>query len=219
MGYYDIHTHQMPVHPEDIAIVNTIVGPVADSISDSLMDTAGVRTDFKRSCGIHPWYIYNVREQMEELRRRLSAPETVAIGEAGLDKLAESPMDIQKEVFLAQAFLAEETRKPLIIHCVKAWQELIACRKEVRPDMPWVIHGFRGNGELAAQLIHLGFYLSFGDRFNPSAVRAAWPDSLFLETDDKPVDIRLVYQGVAESLRVPERDVLAQIARNFSLFK
>lgn len=219
MGYYDIHTHQMPVHPEDIAIVNTIVGPVADSISDSLMDTAGVRTDFKRSCGIHPWYIYNVREQMEELRRRLSAPETVAIGEAGLDKLAESPMDIQKEVFLAQAFLAEETRKPLIIHCVRAWQELIACRKEVRPDMPWVIHGFRGNGELAAQLIHLGFYLSFGDRFNPSAVRAAWPDSLFLETDDKPVDIRLVYQGVAESLRVPERDVLAQIARNFSLFK
>lgn len=219
MGYYDIHTHQMPVHPEDIAIVNTIVGPVADSISDSLMDTAGVRTDFKRSCGIHPWYIYNVREQMEELRRRLSAPETVAIGEAGLDKLAESPMDIQKEVFLAQAFLAEETRKPLIIHCVKAWQELIACRKEVRPDMPWVIHGFRGNDELAAQLIHLGFYLSFGDRFNPSAVRAAWPDSLFLETDDKPVDIRLVYQGVAESLRVPERDVLAQIARNFSLFK
>lgn len=219
MRYYDIHTHQMPVHPEDIAIVNTIVGPVADSISDSLMDTAGVRTDFKRSCGIHPWYIYNVREQMEELRRRLSAPETVAIGEAGLDKLAESPMDIQKEVFLAQAFLAEETRKPLIIHCVRAWQELIACRREVRPDMPWIIHGFRGNGELAAQLIHLGFYLSFGDRFNPSAVRAAWPDSLFLETDDKPVDIRLVYQGVAESLRVPERDVLAQIARNFSLFK
>lgn len=219
MRYYDIHTHQMPVHPEDIAIVNTIVGPVADSISDSLMDTAGVRTDFKRSCGIHPWYIYNVREQMEELRRRLSAPETVAIGEAGLDKLAESPMDIQKEVFLAQAFLAEETRKPLIIHCVRAWQELIACRREVRPDMPWIIHGFRGNGELAAQLIHLGFYLSFGDRFNPSAVRAAWPDSLFLETDDKPVDIRLVYQGVAKSLRVPERDVLAQIARNFSLFK
>lgn len=219
MVYYDIHTHQMPVHPGDMAIVNTIVGPVADSISDSLVDTADVRTDFKRSYGIHPWYIYNVREQMEELRRRASAPETVAIGEAGLDKLAESPMDIQKEVFLAQAFLAEEIHKPFIIHCVKAWQELIACRKAVRPDMPWVIHGFRGNGELAAQLIHLGFFLSFGDRFNPSAIRVAWPDSLFLETDDKPVDIRLVYQDVAKTLQLPERDVLAQIAHNFSLFK
>ena len=81
-------------------------------------------------------------------------------------------MDLQKEVFLAQANLAEETHKPLIIHCVKAWADLIACKKAVKPEMPWIIHGFRGNGELASQLVRLGFYLSFGDRFNPSALRA-----------------------------------------------
>ena len=70
--------------------------------------------------------------------------------------------------------------------------------------MPWIIHGFRGNGELASQLVRLGFYLSFGDRFNPSALRAAWLDSLFLETDDKSIDIRGVYQNVAEALDIPE---------------
>lgn len=212
MGYYDIHTHQMPFHKEDIAIINRIVNPMDDIQSEPLPDTA------IRSYGIHPWYIYNVKEQMDGLRGLASGPEVVAIGEAGLDTLAESPMDLQKEVFLAQADLAEETHKPLIIHCVKAWADLIACKKTVKPKMPWVIHGFRGRGELASQLVRLGFYLSFGDRFNPSALRAAWPDSLFLETDDKSIDIRAVYQNVAEALDIPEEKLRTQIAANISIF-
>lgn len=136
MGYYDIHTHQMPFHKEDIAIINRIVSPMGDMQPGPLLDTV------IRSYGIHPWYIYNVKEQMDGLRGLASGPEVVAIGEAGLDTLAESPMDLQKEVFLAQADLAEETHKPLIIHCVKAWADLIACKKAVKPEMPWIIHGF-----------------------------------------------------------------------------
>ena len=212
MGYYDIHTHQMPFHKEDIAIINRIVSPMGDMQPGSLPDTV------IRSYGIHPWYIYNVKEQMDLLRVLVSGSGVVAIGEAGLDTLAESPMDLQKEVFLAQANLAEETHKPLIIHCVKAWADLIACKKAVKPEMPWIIHGFRGNGELASQLVRLGFYLSFGDRFNPSALRAAWPDFLFLETDDKSIDIRGVYQNVAEALDIPEEKLRIQIAKNVSIF-
>ena len=212
MGYYDIHTHQMPFHKEDIAIINRIVSPMGDMQPGSLPETV------IRSYGIHPWYIYNVKEQMDLLRVLVSGSGVVAIGEAGLDTLAESPMDLQKEVFLAQANLAEETHKPLIIHCVKAWADLIACKKAVKPEMPWIIHGFRGNGELASQLVRLGFYLSFGDRFNPSALRAAWPDFLFLETDDKSIDIRGVYQNVAEALDIPEEKLRIQIAKNVSIF-
>ena len=212
MGYCDIHTHQMPFHKEDIAVINRIVSPMGDMQPGSLPDTV------IRSYGIHPWYIYNVKEQMDLLRVLVSGSGVVAIGEAGLDTLAESPMDLQKEVFLAQANLAEETHKPLIIHCVKAWADLIACKKAVKPEMPWIIHGFRGNGELASQLVRLGFYLSFGDRFNPSALRAAWPDFLFLETDDKSIDIRGVYQNVAEALDIPEEKLRIQIAKNVSIF-
>lgn len=212
MGYYDIHTHQIPFHKEDIAVINRIVSPMGDMQPGSLPDTV------IRSYGIHPWYIYNVKEQMDLLRVLVSGSGVVAIGEAGLDTLAESPMDLQKEVFLAQANLAEETHKPLIIHCVKAWADLIACKKAVKPEMPWIIHGFRGNGELASQLVRLGFYLSFGDRFNPSALRAAWPDFLFLETDDKSIDIRGVYQNVAEALDIPEEKLRIQIAKNVSIF-
>lgn len=212
MGYYDIHTHQMPFHKEDIAIINRIVSPMGDMRPDPFPDTV------IRSYGIHPWYIYNVKEQIDRLRALASGPGVVAIGEAGLDTLAESPMDSQKEVFLVQAQLAEETHKPLIIHCVKAWADLIACKKTVKPKMPWVIHGFRGNGALASQLVRLGFYLSFGGRFHPSALRAAWPDSLFLETDDKSIDIREVYQQVAEALDIPEEKLRTQIATNISIF-
>ena len=91
MGYYDIHTHQMPFHKEDIAIINRIVSPMGDMQPGSLPDTV------IRSYGIHPWYIYNVKEQMDLLRVLVSGSGVVAIGEAGLDTLAESPMDLQKE--------------------------------------------------------------------------------------------------------------------------
>ena len=57
MVYYDIHTHHLPVHPEDAAIVN------------SLVPTFDVETGLFRSVGIHPWYIYNVEEQLAELKR------------------------------------------------------------------------------------------------------------------------------------------------------
>ena len=61
MGYYDIHTHQMPFHKEDIAIINRIVSPMGDMQPGSLPDTV------IRSYGIHPWYIYNVKEQIDLL--------------------------------------------------------------------------------------------------------------------------------------------------------
>lgn len=213
MSYYDIHTHQLPLHPEDIAIVNRIVKLTGDIQPSSFLDTA------IRSYGIHPWYIEeNVKEQLELLWEFVSGPGVVAIGEAGLDALAESPIGLQKEVFLAQARLAEETRKPFIIHCVRAWADLIACKKAVKPKVPWIIHGFRGKGELASQLVRLGFYLSLGDRFHPEALRAAWPGSLFLETDDRSIDIREVYQAVAEALDIPEEKLRIQIAKNISIF-
>lgn len=196
MVYYDLHTHHVPAHPEDVAVVNTVVG-----------------TGY-RSVGIHPWYIYNVEEQLAELRRQAVQPGVVAIGETGLDKLADTPLQLQQEIFKTSASLAEDLGLFVIIHCVKAWDELIALKKELKPRMPWVIHGFRGNAVLAAQLIRQGFYLSFGDRFNPEALRAAWPDRLFAETDDRQIDIRSVYNTLSNSLNLPPEQFAVQIAGN-----
>ena len=87
MVYYDIHTHHLPVHPEDAAIVN------------SLVPTFDVETGLFRSVGIHPWYIYNVEEQLAELKRQVSFPDVVAIGETGLDKGAEGFLPLLWRVF------------------------------------------------------------------------------------------------------------------------
>ena len=110
--------------------------------------------------------------------------------------------------------MAEECAKPLIIHCVKAWQEIIAAKKRIRPHVPWIIHGFRGNGELAVQLVNQGFYLSFGEYFNVEALQAVWPDRLLVETDDKQIDIRLVYTKLAEALSVDMELFTHQIEEN-----
>lgn len=204
MTYYDIHTHRLSAHPEDIAIVNTIIKEDCElSLPASWC-----------SVGIHPWYIYNVREQLSCLESVISASNIVAIGEAGLDKLAKTSLSIQQDLFLKQAALAERKNTPLIIHCVKAWAELIAARKIVKPHAPWIVHGFRGNAELARQLIAQGFYLSFGDAFNPQALQAAWPNCLFAETDDKEVDIRSVYLKMGSSLHISLEEFVGAIERN-----
>lgn len=204
MRYYDIHTHQPSVHPEDIAIVNTIIKEDCDLSMPAQWCSAG----------IHPWYIYNVHKQISCLESVASSSVVVAIGEAGLDKLAKTSLDIQQDVFLRQAVLAEKLNKPLIIHCVKAWAELIAARKIIKSHIPWIIHGFRGNGELAQQLISQGFYLSFGEHFNPSALQAAWPNRLFAETDDKDIDIRDVYEQIAFSLQLSSKTLVSSLENN-----
>lgn len=204
MIYYDIHTHQPSVHPEDIAIVNTIIREECDLSMPAQWCSAG----------IHPWYIHNVDKQISCLESVASSSAIVAIGEAGLDKLVKTPLDIQKNVFLRQAELAEKLNKPLIIHCVKAWGELIAIRKVVKPYVPWIIHGFRGNGELAQQLSSQSFYLSFGEHFNPAALQAAWPDRIFAETDDKELDIRDVYRQMASSLQLSLEMLTSVLEKN-----
>lgn len=205
MIYYDIHTHQPAVDPEDVAIVNRIIGKDQEEISFPGQWC---------SVGIHPWYINNVQEQLSRLESVALSPSVVAIGEAGLDKLTETSLKIQQEVFLEQAALAERVGKPLVIHCVKAWSELVAARKSVKPHIPWVIHGFRGNAELALQLTRQGFYLSFGEYFNLQALQVARDGCLFAETDEKGGDIHSVYRRIASSLQISLEELAAILEKN-----
>ncbi len=194
MLFYDIHTHQPSIHAEDKSIINRIIGK-EEAIS--------YPPEQWLSVGVHPWYIYNnVKEQLSELESMLQSPSVLAIGEAGLDKTTDTPLPLQQAIFTEQAAMAEHYGKPLIIHCVKAWSELIANKRAIHPRMPWIIHGFRGNGELAKQLIQQGFYLSFSASFNPQAVHVAYPERLLIETDDKAIDIRTVYQNIAEIVAI-----------------
>lgn len=205
MDYLDVHTHQQPTDPQVMAIVSTLVQAVGEEVGEIPY----------RSYGIHPCRIEGDGEaQWKLLQQWTKQPTCVAIGEAGLDRLSSCPMERQVLLFERQARLAEELGKPLIIHCVRAWEELIACRKAIRPQQPWFIHGFRGKAPLANQLLRQGFYLSLGCYFQQEAAQAAWPERLFLETDEAGVPIQAVYERVAEALAIDLQALCDQIQRN-----
>jgi TatD DNase family protein len=166
-------------------------------------------TDRYISVGLHPWHIRNEWQAEFHLLSELATEERVVmIGEAGLDKVCRTSFSLQQEVFRRQALLAEKLGKPLIIHCVKAWPEIVAFHTELRPSAPWIIHGFRGKPELAKELLKLGFYLSFGEHFNSESVIITPLERLCTETDESKLDIETIYSKIAQAKGITVEELL-----------
>ena len=133
----------------------------------------------------------------------------LGIGECGIDRLRGSNTDHQISVFKQQAQLAESLRKPFIIHCVRAWLEVMEIKSKINPTVPWIVHGFRGKARTAEELLNNGFNLSFGESIlsmNPvltEIVRGTPDDRLFLETDDGKHDIEEIYQAASVIKNIP----------------
>ena len=132
----DIHTHRQEADSESKSIINY-----------RLLEDSSFQEGCYYSVGIHPWKltVADFDRQLDFLIRQLPNKQVVAIGETGLDKLAAAPMELQLTMFKKQVQLSEKHGLPLIIHCVRATDELLAVKKEFRPQQAWVWHGFRGN--------------------------------------------------------------------------
>ena len=183
MDFFDIHTHNKE----------------CDSQS-SILNSNEYITGRRISMGIHPWNISSDWEKQFAIIRANACKKNVCvIGECGTDKL-KSPAneELQQEVFRAHATLAEEAGKPLIIHCVKGFDTIIALHKEISPKQAWIIHGFRGKPQQAEQLIKNGFYISFGDKFNIDSVKATPLERLFIESDESKKSIDKIYDEIAK---------------------
>ena len=170
------------------------------------------------SAGIHPWYISNhdVETQFTVLHRLIGDYRLLAIGEAGLDKLTSTPMEEQQKIFKRQVEWSEEYELPLIIHCVKAMDELLAIRKKMNPLQPWVWHGFRGKAHQAKQLIDADFYLSFGVHYAEEALADVPVDRLFIESDESSFDIEDILQRVSLSRGVEAEELWNKLHENIA---
>lgn len=142
------------------------------------------------SVGIHPWYIKEeaVNYDMMIIEKALQNPNCVAIGECGLDKKIDVPINLQVQVVKNQLLLAEQYKKAVILHVVSAYQEIIAIKKELKLTVPLVIHGFNKNEQVSESLFKNGFYLSFGKALLKSkslqnVLKNSPLDKIFLETD------------------------------------
>ncbi len=143
------------------------------------------KTEQYYSLQLHPWHLtgrQDIEAYVTMARKLRDDPYFVAIGECGLDALCDTPLPLQKEAFRTALLMAEEQNKPVIIHCVKLWAELMALTRG--HQSPLIIHGFRKGPELAKQLLDAGFSLSLGQHFHPEVKEIAPPDRLFSETDE-----------------------------------
>lgn len=179
------------------------------------------------STGIHPWHIdeEKVEENLAIIENRLSLPGCLAIGECGLDKRIEKPLDLQIVVFEKHLLLAKKHQKPVILHLVAAFQELIEVHNRIKPEVPMIVHGFSKNIQVARQLLDNGFYLSFGKSLlrNPklSTVFAQVPaDRFFLETDSMEEGIVEVYAKAAAARNIDIDALKDIVSTNFkTVFK
>lgn len=170
------------------------------------------------SVGIHPWDVTD-RDITGIVSRgcfdaAVQIPQVVAVGEAGLDKLASAPMPLQMEVFQFQAECAMCHGKPLIIHLVQAMDELLKIKRKVKPTNPWIIHGFRGKPEMAQQCLRHHIYLSFGEHYNEEAMRIVPADKFFMETDNSVVPIDELYERAAAIRGVTPKLLKLTVQRN-----
>jgi TatD DNase family protein len=214
--YIDIHIHG-GVPAAGIFILESLMAH-----EDKLPSTiTGVAYTF----GIHPWFLNenNYNQLLNKVYNSIDNPTVMAVGEAGFDRLRGPSSELQLLVFEKQAVLAEKIRKPLIIHCVRAWDELLSEHKKLKPQMPWMIHGFRGSIKLAEQLLSKGIYLSvwFNFALRPESadlLRSIPRDRIFLETDGADVDIKDIYSKVSNDLGISVDELKNIIHSNFEKF-
>jgi TatD DNase family protein len=196
-------------------------------ILENLMAHEGRHPDHRQgiaySIGIHPWFLNDISadEQLGIIEKVAENQLIYAIGEAGFDKLKGPSLDLQTRIFEAQVRISENTGKPMIIHCVKAWDELLAARKTSKAKMPWLIHGFRGSPELALQLISRDIYLSFWFDFvmrpeSAELLHSLPHDRIFLETDGSETSIEDIYRKVASDIHVTVNELKDIILGNFN---
>ena len=167
--------------------------------------------------GFHPWDDVDTLtdDDFILLGKCARHPQVLAIGETGMDRLRGAGLEVQTAVFIRHLQLAAELDKPVIAHCVRAAQEIVAARRQAGlTTVPLAIHGLRANEHVARMLLDAGCYLSFGSRFNPDALRSTPLDRLLIETDDAPVTIQEVADAIAPVLQMSSEQVIKTAAGN-----
>ena len=186
--YLDVHSHTQHSTSDTLVIRNQY--PLTADTSEPF------------SVGIHPWFLNDFEAQWNALIPLAQHFNCWAIGECGLDKNVTSPLSLQQEIFLRHIELAESLELPLIIHCVKAYAEVIQLRKRTHSQQLWILHGFRKNLKVAQELIVHGIAISFGTPLLYSyqlqeVFKKIPPEYRFFESDDsiQPLVIKQVKQA------------------------
>lgn len=180
--------------------------------------------------GLHP---EDVKADWREVLERIKAaitPEVIAIGEVGLDYYWSREFEKEQlEAFEEQVRWAVELQLPLMIHCRKAQNEMVAIIKKYQKYLPGgVFHCFTGNEHEAEELLQfdrfvlgIGGVSTFKKSHLPEVLPAVVPlDRIVLETDapymapvpkrgerNEPAYVAYVLNRLAEAYGVSEEEL------------
>jgi TatD DNase family protein len=192
--------------------------------------------------GIHPHEAGQFQEaHAEQIRKLVSHPKVVAIGEIGLDYYYDhSPREVQRQVLIRQFELAREAGLPVVIHCRDAWADLseIVRTHWQSSGAAGILHCFTGSLEDARKFLDWGFLVSFAGNLtfkkaeDLRAVARQIPlDHLLTETDcpylapvphrgrrNEPALVREVTRELAELRSLTEEQMGETAVRNFRRF-
>ncbi len=180
------------------------------------------------SLGIHPWLVeIHTQQDLNHLEYLVKCNNPIAIGECGLDYIKKVDKETQLNFFVSQLEIAEKYDLPVVIHAVKATEDVIFLLKK-HPKVKGEIHGFSGSEEQAQLLTRMGFYLGFGMQIiNQKSTKIRQIvincplEFILIETDDhpNPDDLTLVAQEIAELKQISIEEVVQQCDNNaISLF-
>ncbi len=208
MKFIDTHTH----HQERSGF----------SLYNFRLGKTNFSTDKFGSVGIHPWDVTEDNNlAIKELYKLANKNNVLAIGETGLDRAIATSLKLQQEVFEHHIVVSELVRKPLIIHCVRAYNEILRIRRQNTCHQSWVFHGFHASEGMIHQLLKVSeFYFSFGKSLmspHGAHVLGLIPlERVLLETDESPLLIEELYQRAAQIKKVDLQKLAEQIKVNFS---
>lgn len=211
--YIDIHRHSSDKGEADLILKNAFHNQDINSMEGEYF-----------SVGLHPWHVKEslLDGDVKQVNEAARLYKVIAIGEAGLDKTIEVDIKVQLRAFEQQIEIARQLNIPMIIHCVRAYNEIISIRKNSKLKSPWIIHWFNASTEMANDLVKKNCYLSFGNSLfneNTKAYRAFTKipvEYVFLETDDVNIPITEIYKKAAHLRQISIQDLKNQIKKNFT---
>lgn len=212
--YLDFHTHRLRRQ-------------ACKNITEIVSIHLGKETEHDLyTIGKHPWWTEEVLSEYEKtaLKAHLSNKRCLAMGEIGLDKFKGPEISKQINILKSQLTIASELEKPVIIHCVRAFDSLIKLKKEYPQIKNWCIHGFSRHTKLAKQLIDQGFYISLMPLIKPlekyiNILKSLPLDRFFLETDSMPnISIEILYLQAAKTLDLTVEELKTQLYKNAIIF-
>ncbi len=206
-SYINTHTHYKP-GTNEMVVRNAYLKLNAPQLSE---------LPYMVSVGLHPWHInkYNLTTCTDLLMDVVNLSIVFAVGEIGIDRAIDVPISTQMQYFEAQLNIARAVQKPVIIHAVKSYSDLMPFLKKTK--VPFIFHGFTGNIQQAKEMLKYNAYLSFGkilfeEKYQD--VLAQIPNDRFLlETDSAKISINQIYD-LAANAKAIEVDELKSLVFN-----